>query len=98
MARTFWTRTSEGTLRAEDCRAPGSAADGLEFFLGCPKASSPSLGGMNDYEHIYQKLRKDFGKYCNFEDTDPKMLGTIEMNTEYYEQYVTKNPVPLLFI
>jgi dynein intermediate chain 2 len=50
---------------------------------------------MNDYEHIYQKLRKDFGKHCNFEDTDPKMLGTIEMNTEYYEQYVTKNPVDL---
>jgi len=48
---------------------------------------------MNDYEHIYQKLRKDFGKYCAFDDTDPKMLGTIEMNTEYYEQYVTKNPV-----
>jgi dynein intermediate chain 2 len=48
---------------------------------------------MNDYEYIYTKLRKDFGKYCGFDDTDPKMLGTIEISSEYYEQYCTMNPV-----
>jgi hypothetical protein len=30
---------------------------------------------MNEYEYIYYKLRKDFGRHCGFEDTEAKMLG-----------------------
>jgi len=52
---------------------------------------------MQDYEYIYTKLRKDFGKYCGFDDTDPKMLGTVETNAEKYESYVTKNPANYMF-
>jgi len=52
---------------------------------------------MQDYEYIYTKLRKDFGKYCGFDDTDPKMLGVVETNVEKYELYVTKNPANYQF-
>jgi len=51
---------------------------------------------MNDYEHIYTKLRKEFGKYCGFDDTDFKCVS-IEASTDCYERYVTMNPVNFRF-
>mmetsp|Transcript_28469 Transcript_28469/g.74446 ORF Transcript_28469/g.74446 Transcript_28469/m.74446 type:complete len:577 (-) Transcript_28469:131-1861(-) len=45
---------------------------------------------MNEYEHIYVKKRKDFGRYCNFDDVESKMLGAIEENHNCGDMYVEK--------
>lgn len=45
---------------------------------------------MNEYEYIYVKKRKDFGRYCNFEDVEPKILGMIEENRACGDMYVEK--------
>ena len=43
---------------------------------------------MNDFEYIYMKTRKEFGRYCQFEDIDPKILGVIEKNSEIISDFV----------
>ena len=35
---------------------------------------------MNDYEYIYMKQRKDFGRFCAFDDVESKILGQVENN------------------
>ena len=43
---------------------------------------------MNDFEYIYMKTRKDFGRYCQFEDVEPKILGATEKNNEAMNDFV----------
>jgi dynein intermediate chain 2, axonemal len=43
---------------------------------------------MNEYEYIYQKKRKDFGRYCNFDDVEPKILGQIDNQPQCGDMYV----------
>lgn len=46
---------------------------------------------MNEYEYIYMKKRKDFGRYCNFDDVEPKVSGVDQDNTRgdlYVEQTI----------
>jgi dynein intermediate chain 2 len=45
---------------------------------------------MNEYEHIYVKQRKDFGRYCNFDDVESKMLGAVEEDRNCGDLYVEK--------
>jgi len=33
---------------------------------------------MQEYDYIYMKKRKDFGRYCNFDDVEPKLLGQVD--------------------
>lgn len=42
---------------------------------------------MND-EFIYMKKRKEFGRYCAFDDVEPKILGAIERNPDCADLYV----------
>jgi len=51
---------------------------------------------MNEYEYIYMKKRKDFGRYCNFEDVEPKILGQVEMKPECSEMYVEQTILNLV--
>eukprot|EP00920_Eleutheroschizon_duboscqi_P010791 GHVT01025409.1.p2 GENE.GHVT01025409.1~~GHVT01025409.1.p2 ORF type:complete len:530 (-),score=33.06 GHVT01025409.1:4698-6110(-) len=51
---------------------------------------------MNEYHYMYSKLRKDFGKQCKFEHTDPKILGYIEPQPSLREAFVQKNPRTLV--
>lgn len=37
---------------------------------------------MNEYEYIYMKKRKEFGRYCAFDDVDPKILGSVDTNAD----------------
>ncbi|CAK0870145.1 unnamed protein product [Prorocentrum cordatum] len=48
-------------------------------------------GNMNEYEHIYMKKRKEFGRYCKFDDVEPKILGTVEENRNCGDMYVEKS-------
>ena len=43
---------------------------------------------MNDFEYIYMKQRKDFGRYCAFEEVEPKIIGVIERNTDCLNDFV----------
>mmetsp|Transcript_31809 Transcript_31809/g.69554 ORF Transcript_31809/g.69554 Transcript_31809/m.69554 type:complete len:576 (+) Transcript_31809:126-1853(+) len=43
---------------------------------------------MNEYDYLYQKKRKDFGRYCNFDDVEPKILGNVERNPQCGDMYV----------
>jgi dynein intermediate chain 2 len=43
---------------------------------------------MNEYEYVYMKKAKDFGRYCNFDDVDSKILGQIEINKTSCDNYV----------
>lgn len=43
---------------------------------------------MNEYEYIYMKQRKDFGRYCNFDDVEPKILGQIDSTPQSGDMYV----------
>jgi dynein intermediate chain 2 len=45
---------------------------------------------MNEYEYIYIKKRKDFGRYCNFEDVEPKMIGAVDEDRKCGDMYVEK--------
>lgn len=45
---------------------------------------------MNEYEHIYVKKRKDFGRYCNFDNVEAKMLGVIDENRTCGDMYIEK--------
>jgi len=43
---------------------------------------------MNEYEYIYMKKRKDFGRYCNFDDVEPKINGQIDQDMTRGDMYV----------
>eukprot|EP00746_Dinoflagellata_sp_MGD_P124570 gnl/MRDRNA2_/MRDRNA2_59169_c0_seq1.p1 gnl/MRDRNA2_/MRDRNA2_59169_c0~~gnl/MRDRNA2_/MRDRNA2_59169_c0_seq1.p1 ORF type:complete len:574 (-),score=112.18 gnl/MRDRNA2_/MRDRNA2_59169_c0_seq1:23-1744(-) len=43
---------------------------------------------MNEYDFIYMKQRKDFGRYCAFDDVEPKIVGAVERNLEAGDAYV----------
>jgi dynein intermediate chain 2 len=43
---------------------------------------------MNEYDYIYMKQRKDFGRYCAFDDVDSKIVGAVERNAETGDMYV----------
>mmetsp|Transcript_43316 Transcript_43316/g.97778 ORF Transcript_43316/g.97778 Transcript_43316/m.97778 type:complete len:576 (-) Transcript_43316:137-1864(-) len=43
---------------------------------------------MNEYEYIYMKKRKDFGRYCNFDDVEPRILGTVDVLPQCGDMYV----------
>eukprot|EP00397_Hematodinium_sp_SG-2012_P036277 GEMP01039144.1.p1 GENE.GEMP01039144.1~~GEMP01039144.1.p1 ORF type:complete len:503 (+),score=82.70 GEMP01039144.1:336-1844(+) len=43
---------------------------------------------MNDFEFIYMKKRKEFGRYCAFDDVEPKILGAIERNPDSADMFV----------
>jgi len=43
---------------------------------------------MQEYEYIYMKQRKDFGRYCNFEDVEPKVLGQVDPNPVCGDMYI----------
>jgi len=43
---------------------------------------------MNEYEYIYQKKRKDFGRYCNFDDVEPKILGQVDQSPTCGDMYI----------
>ncbi|KEP64338.1 UNVERIFIED_CONTAM: dynein intermediate chain, putative [Hammondia hammondi] len=47
---------------------------------------------MNEYYYTYSKLRQEFGRHCNFEVSEPKLLGAIDPKPELRNQYVRKNP------
>ena len=41
-----------------------------------------------DFEYIYMKQRKDFGRYCQFEEVEPKIIGVVERNTDCLNDFV----------
>jgi len=43
---------------------------------------------MNEYEYIYMKKRKDFGRYCNFDDVEPKILGQVDRVPNCGDMYI----------
>lgn len=43
---------------------------------------------MNEYDYTYEKLRKDFGRYCNFDDVEPKILGVVDFAPQCGDMYV----------
>jgi len=43
---------------------------------------------MQEYEYIYMKKRKDFGRYCNFEDVEPKLLGQVSHDPKSSDLYI----------
>jgi dynein intermediate chain 2 len=43
-----------------------------------------------EYDYVYIKKAKDFGRYCNFDDVDHKMLGYVEPNRKSCENYAEK--------
>merc|ERR1740120_669711 len=61
--------------RKRDCSAPGARAWRL-------------AAAMNEYEYIYMKKRKDFGRYCNFDDVEPKILGQVDLDLTRGDMYV----------
>jgi len=51
---------------------------------------------MQEYEYIYMKKRKDFGRYCNFEDVEPKVLGQIDNNPVCSDMYIEQTILSLV--
>jgi dynein intermediate chain 2 len=51
---------------------------------------------MNEYEFIYMKKRKDFGRYCNFEEVEPKILGSVERAPTCGDMYVEQTILNLV--
>lgn len=43
---------------------------------------------MNDFEFIYMKKRKDFGRNCAFDDVEPKILGAVERHPESADMFI----------
>mmetsp|Transcript_88772 Transcript_88772/g.250040 ORF Transcript_88772/g.250040 Transcript_88772/m.250040 type:complete len:571 (-) Transcript_88772:220-1932(-) len=43
---------------------------------------------MNEYDYIYMKKRKDFGRWCNFDDVDPKIHGQVDKCPEKGDMFV----------
>lgn len=48
---------------------------------------------MNEYEYIYMKKRKDFGRYCNFDDVEPKIIGEVQEDHTRGDMYVEQTVV-----
>ena len=42
--------------------------------------------------YLYQKLRKDFGKHCNFSAVPAVIIEAIPPTDGYAENYVFRNP------
>jgi len=51
---------------------------------------------MNEYEYIYMKKRKDFGRYCSFDDVEPKILGQVERDEQKGDMYIEQTVVNLV--
>jgi dynein intermediate chain 2 len=51
---------------------------------------------MNEFEYIYMKKRKEFGRYCNFEDVEPKILGQVERHPQSSDMYVEQTILNLV--
>eukprot|EP00742_Colponemidia_sp_Colp-10_P001216 GILJ01001309.1.p1 GENE.GILJ01001309.1~~GILJ01001309.1.p1 ORF type:complete len:593 (-),score=99.77 GILJ01001309.1:140-1918(-) len=47
---------------------------------------------MADYFFSYQKRKKEFGKHCNFEDFESKLLGSVDTVDAIRNEYIIKNP------
>lgn len=43
---------------------------------------------MNEYEYIYMKKRKDFGRHCNFVSEDARILAQVDRNPHSGDMYV----------
>ena len=42
--------------------------------------------------HLYTKPRSEFGKFCDFKDTEPRIIGDIPPTDDFTEDYVKRNP------
>jgi len=42
--------------------------------------------------HLYTKPRSEFGKFCDFKDTEPRIIGGIPPTDDFSEDYVKRNP------
>jgi len=42
--------------------------------------------------HLYTKPRSEFGKFCDFKDTEPRIIGDIPPTDDFSEDYVKRNP------
>lgn len=51
---------------------------------------------MNEFEYIYMKKRKEFGRFCNFDDVDAKILGHVDPKPECGEMYVEQTILNLV--
>ncbi|CAK0798141.1 unnamed protein product [Prorocentrum cordatum] len=45
---------------------------------------------MNEYEYIYMKKRKEFGRYCQFEDVDAQVHAQIDSNPASGNLYIER--------
>jgi len=52
---------------------------------------------MNEYEYIYMKKRRDFGRYCNFDTVDAKILGMVERQPQCGDMYVEQTIINAVF-
>lgn len=52
---------------------------------------------MNEYEYIYMKKRKDFGRYCNFDTVEAKILGQVEKQPQCGDMYVEQTIINAVF-
>mmetsp|Transcript_1257 Transcript_1257/g.2798 ORF Transcript_1257/g.2798 Transcript_1257/m.2798 type:complete len:574 (-) Transcript_1257:687-2408(-) len=48
---------------------------------------------MNDFEYIYMKQRKDFGRYCQFDEVEPKIIGVVERNIDCLNDFVEQTVI-----
>lgn len=51
---------------------------------------------MTDY-FTYQKKRKEFGRYPQFEDTDTQIVGQVDQVPEEREDFILRDPNTLKF-
>ena len=47
-------------------------------------------------EYTYQKRRKEFGRHAQFEDTDTKIVGSVQPDPTASEQFDEQNPNKLI--
>jgi len=52
---------------------------------------------MNEYEYIYMKKRRDFGRYCNFNSVDAKIIGQVERQPQCGDMYVEQTIINAVF-
>lgn len=52
---------------------------------------------MNDFEYIYMKQRRDFGRYCQFDDVEPKITAVVERSGESREDFVEQTVLNVIF-
>jgi len=52
---------------------------------------------MNEYEYIYMKKRKDFGRYCNFDTVEAKILGQVDHQPQCGDMYVEQTIINAVF-